>query len=149
MTGTFRIAGRLSAVEGDRNDERAGLRFVEIIDPAHCRRRTAERSLRVHAGVLGPGDQVPPRHPQIHAGEPEQPGHPGLVEGVPEGYFAELHKAARLDEGGGRSVEHAARASEPRLTQRYRHAGSRARNLLALEVGLPEDEGSAVAELLG
>src|SRR4051812_35367584 len=69
-----------SAVEGEGEDERPGLRVVEVVDAPDRRRRSEERRLRIDPAVVGPGLQVPPRDAEIHAAESQEPVDPGGIE---------------------------------------------------------------------
>ena len=103
----------------------------------------------IHAGVVGPGVQVPARHPQLHAAEAHQPADPGLVEGVSQRDLAELDEAPVLDELRGGAIEDAAAAGIPGFAQRYRHTRSRSGDGLVAEVAVTEDEVPSIAVDLG
>src|SRR5262245_49421867 len=104
---------RSSAVECQREHERARLRIVEERDAAAPDFRPAEIRLVIPARVLRPGVQVTTRELYFHAREAKAARYPWLVEGECQRDLAELHVAAVFDELRQLRAEAAAIALEP------------------------------------
>src|SRR5262249_14275068 len=82
-----------SAGEGEGKDERASVGAVEPADIAGPGLGASQIGLRVDARVIGPYEQVPTGHSQVHAAEAETPAHEPAGERVANGHLAELRKA--------------------------------------------------------
>src|SRR5512133_3055616 len=91
--------------EIDGEDQRAGLRIVEVILPAPDTERSLEIRLGIHAGVVRPRLQVARGEPELDHREPGELPESPVLPGVRCGELAELHVARVLDALSGGTVE--------------------------------------------
>src|SRR5687768_4841282 len=114
-----------SAVDPDRDHERARLRIVEVVDSLSRDLGPAEVRLRIDPRVVGPREQVAAGETQIEARQAEAVAHPSAVERVAEGDLAQLHEAAVLEELLRRVGEAAPRSRVPGLVDDDRRSRAR------------------------
>src|SRR5713101_5281736 len=130
-------SGLGSAVQGHGEDERTALGAVEPVEVSGTGLRARQVGFRIDARVVRPDEEIAPRNSEIHAAEPETPGHEAAGEGVAHGDLAELGEARVLVERHPEEGERAVVVLEPALVQHDGRAGPRPRHRPGQEV-LPD-----------
>src|SRR5690349_4141116 len=92
-------------VEIDGEDERAGLRIVEIVLPAPDAERAFEVRLGIYARVIRPRVQVARGKPELDRRKAGELAYPRVLPRVRRGDLPQLHVAGVFDTLPGRPVE--------------------------------------------
>src|SRR3979490_3065880 len=87
-----------SAVEAERDHERANLRIVEVVQPLRQELRATQVGLGVEAGILPPRVPVAPGDARGDGGEAAEHLRDAAVQGVGDRKLAQLRERTVLDE---------------------------------------------------
>src|SRR2546428_13246786 len=128
-------------VQGDGEHERPRLRIAEVLRSLNRIGGSSAARLRIVAGPLGPGLEIPAGGPQVDAPDSERALDPGRVQRIGNRDLAELHVAVRLETRFLDARERARRFALPAsvLPDRDGHSRSRTVNPSVEPATLSED----------
>src|SRR3989475_4285618 len=128
-------------VQGDGEHERPRLRIAEVLRSLNRIGGSSAARLRIVAGPLGPGLEIPAGGPQVDAHDSERALDPGRVQRIGNRDLAELHVAVRLETRFLDARERARRVAlpVPVLPDRDGHPRSRTDNRPVEPADLSED----------